>query len=152
MLVQLGGLPVRFLRTAAMPAAARICIWRISYNPGVPLCAFRQHLLWSEQRASKRVILIEPGLAQRLLARAQKEPHFDGIGTVYCKIELGAPVARHIVRHGFGEDVRESTARRPQSGLGLHAKREGLQRRAQKFDHEFAHAFWPRLAWLAAVA
>src|ERR1700730_11831198 len=61
-------------------------------------------------------------------------------------------MTRHVVRHGFGKNVRKGPARGPEHGLWLHAKGQSLERRAFEFDHEFAHALWPRLARLAAIA
>jgi len=62
---------------------------------------------------SKRVILIEPRFAQCFFARAQIKPHFHGIRPADREIELRAPVARDIVGHGFGKNIRKSPARSP---------------------------------------
>src|SRR5262245_33371903 len=79
---------------------------------------------------SKRMILVEPGFTQSFGTRPQIQPHFDGIGTGYREIELGAPVAGHIVRHGLGKNIRKGAARGPKNRLRLHAEGQGRERRA----------------------
>src|SRR5579885_1212973 len=98
------------------------------------------------------MILTEPTLAQNLVARAQQKPQPHWIGSADREIELRPPVARHIVGHGLGENIREGAARGPKNGLGFLAEGQGLERRALELDHEFAHALGPRLARLAAIA
>src|SRR5947209_8816181 len=89
---------------------------------------------------SERMVLIEPGLGENLLIQAQEESHLDGVRPLGGQIELCAPMSGHLVRHGFGKNIRERAARRPQDGFGLLAEWNIDERSSQKFHHEFAHA------------
>src|ERR1700730_16768036 len=61
-------------------------------------------------------------------------------------------MARHVIWNRFRKNIRTGRAGGPERGRRLHAEGQGVERRAFEFDHEFAHALWPRLAWLAAIA
>src|SRR5688572_13802515 len=61
-------------------------------------------------RSTGRVVLVEPGLAQHLVAAAKIATEFHGLRRGHRKIELGAPVTRHVVGNGLREDVGELAA------------------------------------------
>ena len=63
----------------------------------------------------QRVVLVEPGLAQDLVAVAQVAAHLDRIGAVDREVELGAPVAGHVVRHRLGRRCRRTRRARPRA-------------------------------------
>src|SRR4051794_34749651 len=77
------------------------------------------------ERSTRRVVLVEPRLAQRVRAPAQEAAQFDRFGARGGEVELSPPVARNLVRHRLGAHVRERPARGPEYRL-----RDGVEGQA----------------------
>ena len=45
----------------------------------------------------KRMVLVKPGLGERLIAELEEEPHIDRITARHDEVELGAPMAVNAV-------------------------------------------------------
>ena len=101
---------------------------------------------------SGRMILVEPGLAQHLVALAEVAAHLHRVRAGGGEIELRAPMAGHVVGHRLGQDIGEAPARGRQDRLRDHALWQPGQRLAHELHHEFAHALRPGRAGLAAIA
>lgn len=52
-----------------------------------------------------RVVLVQPGFGQCLVAALQVQAQIDRLGAVDGQVELRAPVAGDAIRHRFGEHV-----------------------------------------------
>ena len=85
-----------------------------------------------------RVVLVEPGLAQRFFAQAQVAAQVDRFGAGDRQVEHGAPVALDAVRHRLGAFVGEFPARGPQHRLGNRALGQVFERAALELDDELA--------------
>src|SRR5205085_2982596 len=100
----------------------------------------------------KRMVLVKPGLGERLIAELEEEPHIDRITARHDEVELGAPMAVNAVGYRFSDlVVGEGPARAPQYRLRHFSVGEGCKWASQELDGEFADALRPGLAGLAAV-
>src|SRR5436305_10338607 len=92
----------------------------------------------------KRMVLIKPGLGERLIAELEEEPHIDRVTARHGEIELSAPVAGNAVGHRFSDPVvGERPARAPQYRLRHFSVGEGCKWASQELDGEFADALRP---------
>jgi hypothetical protein len=60
---------------------------------------------------SHDVELIQPGLGESPLTVLQIQPHVNDFGAGAGEIELGPPMSRYAVRHGFRENIGEGARR-----------------------------------------
>src|SRR3954453_10042338 len=88
------------------------------------------------RQSLERVVLVEPGLRQHLVAQPQEAAHLHRVGAGHRQVELGSPMAGDAVGHSLGKDIGELAARGGEDRLRLDAERNVLQRAAEELDHE----------------
>src|SRR3954469_10425814 len=102
--------------------------------------------------SSRWVVLVEPGFAEHLVAEAQVAAHLNRVGACHRKVELGAPMAGHVVWNRLRQKVGELPPGRPKHRLRDLPGREARERFALELHHELAHALGAHGPGLAPVA
>src|SRR3546814_18929505 len=88
----------------------------------------------SDLPSGERMVLVQPGFRERLIAVLQVQTQVDRLVAVDRELELRAPMSGHAVRYGLGEDIRKRAACTRQHRFRLVDVGELFKRRAIDFE------------------